>query len=353
MKFAYNFLFAVLCVISMASVFVVASEEAETVTEAVTEDDEAPLRQLVRGRSSFLADTDEVNERELGRVKPRYDDGIDSSKGSKGGGKGGSTGSKGSKGGSKGSKGGSSSVDVGPGSNVCGAGCGEKDFAYLMLKGFSFMGIDGDDSTSVVPIEGTGRLNTTKPGSTIRILENELDGFAEYFDHGDPHPHKNKITARLTGSCTILDFFRGEFNDTEVCVAHCTTCITYVGKCCDHVDYSTGYRDLSASTEPSKKNCTSYGGVITTTGDLFFELKLDPATGTLISFQDGGLVALTGAGAITGAVGDPATMANGGFVITEYFANVTTPDYKLGVKIPFNEEAACKLQDFAEDFFLF
>jgi hypothetical protein len=346
MKFAYNFLFAVLCIISMASMFAVASEEAEAVTEAVTEDDEAPLRRLVRGRSSVLVDTDEVNERELGRVKPRYDDGIYSSKGSKGGGNGGSTGS-------KGSKGGSSSVDVGPGSNVCGAGCGEKDFAYLMLKGFSFMGIDGDDSTAVVPIEGTGRLNTTKPGSTIRILENQLDGFAEYFDHGDPHPHKNKITARLTGSCTILDFFRGESSDTEVYVAHCTTCITYVGECCDDVDNSTGYRYLSAWTGPYKKNCTSYGGVITTTGDLFYELKRNKTTGTLISFQDGGLVALTGAGAITGAVGDPATMANGGFVLTEYFANVATPYYRLGVKIPFNEEAACKLQDFAEDFFLF
>ncbi len=134
MKFAYNFLFAVLCIISMASMFAVASEEAEAVTEAVTEDDEAPLRRLVRGRSSVLVDTDEVNERELGRVKPRYDDGIYSSKGSKGGGNGGSTGS-------KGSKGGSSSVDVGPGSNVCGAGCGEKDFAYLSLKGRSIMGL--------------------------------------------------------------------------------------------------------------------------------------------------------------------------------------------------------------------
>ena len=39
--------------------------------------------------------------------------------------------------------------------------------------GFSFFGIDGDNSTAVVPIEGSGSLNTTKPGSTIRILEDE------------------------------------------------------------------------------------------------------------------------------------------------------------------------------------
>ena len=137
---------------------------------------------------------------------------------------------------------------------------------------------------------------------------------------------------------------------SEVCLAHCTTCITYVGHCCQE-DYYKGYRDLSAWDGPSKGNCTKYGGVITTTGDLFFELALNQTTGTLISFQDGGLLALTGLGAITGAVGNPATMANGGFVLTEYFANNT--EYKVGAKIPFNEEASCKLQDFAEEFIFF
>lgn len=33
-----------------------------------------------------------------------------------------------------------------------------------------------DDSVDVVPIEGTGRLNTTKGGSTIRILHQDLKG---------------------------------------------------------------------------------------------------------------------------------------------------------------------------------
>lgn len=74
-------------------------------------------------------------------------------------------------------------------------------------------------------------------------------------------------------------------------------------------------------------------------------------TGGLVGFQDGGLLALTGAGALTGGVGDAATMANGGFAITEYFANST--EYKVGVKIPFTDEAACKLQEYADDFFLF
>ena len=72
MKLAYNFLFAVLCAISMVSMFAVATDEAAAVAEA----DESPLRQLVRGRSSALVDTDEVDdeedERELGRVKARY-----------------------------------------------------------------------------------------------------------------------------------------------------------------------------------------------------------------------------------------------------------------------------------------
>lgn len=232
----YSLLLAVLCGLSMVSLNPVASEEV-----AASEIDESPLRQLVRGRSSVAHDVDEFDdeddERELGRVKARNGsngNGDSSSKGSKGGSSKGSKGSSGSKG-SKGSKGGSSSRGGGggrPGRPGCGADCGAKDFAYLCLKGFSFFGQDGDNSTAVVPIEGTGIFNATKPGSTIRIFEDDLRGYAEYYDHGDDHPYRNDIHGRLTGSCTILDFFPGSFDQfgeatSEVCVAHCTTCITY------------------------------------------------------------------------------------------------------------------------------
>lgn len=345
---------ATMCGLSMLLGFAAANDEAAA---AMPKLGESPLRQLVRGRSSFIANADEDDagrfadvdeeepDRELGRIKRRRGDDDDiSSKGSKG------SSSKGSKGGSKG---GDDDDDGGSGGfRGCAPGCGDKDFAYIHLGGDYFFGSPTDNSTSVVPIEGTGILNDTKPGSTIRILEDDLHGTVEYFDHYDDHPYKYDISGVITGSCTILDFFPIKDSDGftigKTCIAHCTICVTYKGECCDKPDYAyDGWRDLSA-WEPIY-NCTHFGGFATVTGDLFFDLEQD-STGALIGFQDGGLTGLRGMGAVTGTAGDLGPSANGGLAFVDYDTSISD-EFKIGLKIPFSDSASCKLQDYAAEYF--
>lgn len=345
-----------------------ANDEAVDITP-----EESPMRQLVRGRSNILADAEQGDanveneedaDRELRRNRRRGfnggngdSNGNSGSKGSKSGGsKGSKGGSKGSKGGSKGSKGSSPSSPSGGfgGIDTCGAGCGDKDFAYIHLEGDYFFGILNDNSTGGVPIETVGSLNATKPGSTLRIFEDDLHGTVEYFDHYDDHPYKYDITGVITGACTILDFFPvkvGGVKVAETCVAHCTICVTYQGECCDKPDYAyEGWRDREL-WEPIY-NCTTFGGFATTTADLFFDLALNEL-GQLIAWEDGGLINARGLGAVTGTAGDLGPSRNGGLSFIDYEAtnNAGIADpFKVGLKIPFSDAASCKLQDYAADY---
>jgi hypothetical protein len=307
------------------------------------------MRHLIRGRSSILHNQgfvedmhllkkeDVDDERDLGRVKARNDGGgISNSSGSSSKG---SKGTKGSSSESKGSKrdGGRRHRHSGP---SCGIGCGDKDFAYIYLEGSYFFRGLNDDSVDVVPIEGTGRLNTTKDGSTIRILDQDLKGYAKYFDHGDADTHKNDIHGSVSGSCTLLATFEGATTqaESELCLAHCTICVEYEGQCC---------QDSKPYESEWDNHCETYGGYATMTADLLFALEFRNGTGsTLISIPEGGLVSLEGIGPITGTALELNSASNGGLGYIEYDAlDRNAGDvYKIGLKVPFNYRASCKLQ---------
>ena len=201
-----------------------------------------------------------------------------------------------------------------------------------------------------MPIEGTGRLNTTKNGSTIRILDQDLKGYAKYFDHGDAHPVKNDIHGSVSGSCTLLATYEGETTqvESELCLAHCTICVAYEGQCCQGSKaYESGWR--SGWGEPwSKESCETYGGYATITADLLFALEFRNGTGSsLISIPEGGLVSLEGLGPITGTALELNAASNGGLGFIEYDAldRRGGDTYKIALKVPFNDDASCKLQN--------
>lgn len=203
---------------------------------------------------------------------------------------------------------------------TCGAGgCGNYDFAYIHLEGQYFWDQLNDNSTEVVPVAGPeDRLGQVKNGATLRILESALTGYSTYFNHGDHYPRKQEIVGTLTGSCTLLATFEGNssFVPTEACLAHCTMCVSYQG-CCD-------YDAHPWEPKPDFGNCTGFGGLVTITGDLVFELQ--DSAGGLVGFSDGGLVSMEGVGALTGYSGELGPAANGGLGFIEYDAF----DDKLG-----------------------
>jgi len=129
--------------------------------------------------------------------------------------------------------------------------------------------------------------------------------------------------------------------------------VTYKGECCGEPDYAyKGWRDLSAWEGPAQY-CTHFGGFATVTGDLFFTLAFDPVSGGLLSFQDGGLLEMTGMGAVTGTAGNIGPAHSGGIAIVDYVATnadgIADP-YKIALKIPFSEEASCKLQEYSAEY---
>ncbi len=331
-------------------------------------EDASPIRQLIRGGAPFVHAKDykddtganDNEERDLGRVKARNGGGGNSdssddssSKGSKGGSSSkGSKGSKSSKSGSKGSKGRSGRRRRRRSGPSCGIDCGNKDYAYIYLEGSYFFGFPNDNSTNVVPIEGTGIFNSTKDGSTIRIYEQDLKGYAKYFDHGDAYPYQNDIHGSVSGSCTILATYPGVTTQvaSELCLAHCTICVAYEGRCCD----KSGGSEYDESGHPwttKVDTCESYGGYATMTGDLLFALEF-AADGSLISIPDGGLVSLEGLGVITGTALELSTAKTGGLGYIEYDALDRNDGdvYKIGLKVPFNDQASCKLQNHLDGF---
>lgn len=79
---------------------------------------------------------------------------------------------------------------------------------------------------------------------------------------------------------------------------------------------------------------------------MVFELVL--TDDGLIGLPQGGLVSLDLVGGLTGYTGELAPASNGGLGFIQYDA--FDPDfgntYKIGLKVPFNDEASCKVQDF-------
>ena len=152
-----------------------------------------------------------------------------------------------------------------------------------------------------MPIEGTGRLNTTKDGSTIRILDQDLKGYAKYFDHGDAHHcHKNDIHGSVSGSCTLLATYEGETTqvESELCLAHCTICVAYEGQCCqDSKPYESEWEEPGAIRNPVKRMEATPPLRLISSLHLSFVME---QAASLISIPEGGLVSLEGLGPITG-----------------------------------------------------
>lgn len=257
--------------------------------------------------------------------------GTKGSNGSSGGGGGGS-GTKGSKGSKSGGDGGGGGGD-GPFCNQCGA----IDFSYIHLEGeFPFGSI-------ILP-----GFDGSKLGSTVTVNEKNLLGYAEYFDSYGGDPYIYDVNGTITGTCTIIGFSPPVSNAIDICELHCTVCIRYSGSFCDSPDHYNGYREL---WEPErgmeyKKECCPVEGFLTATGDVNLGVRLD-GNGEIVDTLNQ-TEFIEGFASITGCNFDQAGCTTGGVAFLEYSPDLGA--FAVGLKVPFSQEALCKLQDYAFDY---
>jgi hypothetical protein len=259
--------------------------------------------------------------------------------GKTGGGKSGGGQSGGGKGGS--SKGGSSKGGSSKGSgnddgyyDFCDSCPKEQCLAAIDLQGFNF------------PFTVTPSSTGAKAGSTTSTIEQGLIGTVMYDDK------QLDINATLTGSCTILSTnitvpvgTGGPPGAIDRCNLHCTWCLTYTGEYCEE-SYNHPYRALWGSDKYYEDKCCPVLGFLTMTGDLILDLQLNEQG--LIEDPADQYTYYKGFFAVTGSAYDLTGAVNGGIGILQYQG----PDdaFKLDVKVPFNDECACKVSESAFEY---